>query len=184
MRKGYSLIELVVVMALAVILISTASLSVSKVKERRALEEAKTQVVEILRLYADKSFNDGEIYEVTLDYTNKKIEVRDSDSVLIENEDLPSRLNYYVNVNNDGIAGEETIKTTKDGGLAKLNDSLINFSMYIFDLNEDARYRISVDGINSSKLAYVNVYKKKSSKEINLSNIASYTLVSSDWEKD
>ncbi|GLI57671.1 hypothetical protein PM10SUCC1_31850 [Propionigenium maris DSM 9537] len=178
------MIELVVVMALAAILISTTSLSVSKVKERRALEESKNKVTEILRLYSDKSFNEGEVYEVTLDYTNKKIEVRDGDSVLIENEDLPSILEYYVNVDNDGIAGEEAIKTTKNGGLAKLNNSPINFSMYIFDLNEDARYRISVDGINSSKLAYVNVYKKKSSKEINLSNITSYTLVSSDWEKD
>jgi len=179
MKKGFTLIEFVVVMAIAAIILSTASLSVSKVKERRALEESKNKVTEILSMYRDKSFNEGEVYEVTLDYVNKKIEVRDDSTTLVEKEELPSMLEYTTVEKVGGVPVKKSSKiaeTTIDGGMT-------SFSVYIFDTDENARYRIAVDGINASKLAHVNVYENKSA-DVTLDNVASYSFVDSQWEKE
>ncbi len=187
MKRAFTLIELVIVVALGAILLSTASLSVSRMLERRALRESKTKIVEILRLYADKSFHSGEIYRVTLNYVEKKIEVGikvgENTYTSIKVEELPTTLKYAT-VESSGIVATKSATTTKNGGMT-------SFSVYIFDSKEDARYRIAVDGINTSKLTHVNVYENKLATDATYSNIVAYHPNVKDnptddgkWEKE
>lgn len=175
MKKGFTLIEFVVVVAVTAIILSTASLSIGRIKEGRALARARARIADILSIYIDKSFNEGEVYEVTLDYVDKKIEVRDDSAALVEEEELPSILSYTT-VESSAKVNSKVATTTVDGGMT-------SFSVYIFDGEEDARYRIAVDGINASKLAHINVYENKSAA-VTLDNVAAYSFVESQWEKE
>ncbi len=123
MRKGVTLIELVVVVAIAAILISTASLSISKVKERRALEKAKSEISETISNYADRSFHQNEYYEIEINNQLKNLAVwevsrkaendndddykldKDIDS-MVEKVELPVSLNYSTSP--DGVINIST----------------------------------------------------------------------------
>ncbi len=175
MKKGYTLIEFVVVVAVAAIILSTASLSIERIKEGRALARARGRITDILSIYIDRSFNEGEIYEVTLDYVNKKIEVRDDSANLIEEEDLPSILSYTT-VESSAKVNSKVATTTVNGGMN-------SFSVYIFDIGEDARYRISVYGMGKSAMAHVNVYKNLSAP-VTWDTVESYEMNYNQWEKD
>lgn len=185
MKKGFTLIELVVVVALSTILLRTASISVANMLERRALEEAKNRMIEVLRLYTDKSFNEAEEYNINLDYTDEVIRVRDADGNIEEEIELPEMLRYYVNIDFDGDPDREEIRTTVKGGVKRLlTDQLINFSIYVYDRNENARYRIAVDGINASRLVHINVDQNRSATTATWSNRTTYTFNGSDWERE
>ena len=177
MKKGFSLIELVVVVALIGILLSVASLSSRKTIEKRALKEAKNKIALALRGAAERSFNDGEIYTVTLDYNKKTIVIEDSSSNIEESLELPEMLEYTT-IYDDAKVTTKTATTTINGGMT-------SFSVYIFDSEENATYRISVDGINVSKLSYVNIYENESA-DVNWTNIDTYKFSGNedDWIKE
>lgn len=166
MKKGFSLIELVVVVALTAILLSTASLSISKVKERRALEESKAKVIEVLGIYTDKAYHEAEEYKIKFDYDNKKIEVRDDLGNLKEEEDLPSSLKYTT-VEGGSKLGSKTA-TVKASGWTS------SFSIYIFNIDGESKYRVAIDGLNASDLTHINIYKNISASSATYSNIVKY----------
>jgi len=174
MKKGFSLLELIVVIALIGILLSVASLSSKELIEKRALEEAKNKIELALRGSAERSFTEGEVYEVTLDYDNKNIVVRDSDSNIEDNLELPEVLKYTT-VFDGAKVNTQVATTTVNGGMT-------SFSVYIFDGEDNARYRISVDGINVSKLAYINVYEN-SGASVTWDNVESYEIAADEWIK-
>lgn len=183
MKKGFTLIELVVVVALAAILISMASVSVSKVKEKRALEESKVKVIEVLGMYTDKAFHEAEEYKIEFDYSNKKIEIRDSSGTLIKKEELPSQLKYTTVWG--GVRLDSKTATAKASGWST------SFSIYIFDTVEDARYRIVVDGVNESNLTHIDIYKNISAADATYADIVTYHSKIQDdptdgdkWEKE
>ena len=66
--------------------------------------------------------------------------------------------------------------TTTSGGMT-------SFSVYIFDLDEDARYRVSVYGMGKSGMAHVNVYKNLSAP-VTWDNVESYEMDYGQWEKE
>jgi len=181
LKKGVTLIELVVVVALGAILLSIASLSVIKVKEGRALVEGKNKIVQALRQQLVKSFNTGEIYEIKFDYNIKKIEVREITGIktLKEQLELPKILKYTT-VYDDAKLSEAIALTNSKGGMVD------SFSIYIFGVDDKARYRISIDKINKpSGLAYINTYKNKNS-DINYDNVQvkHYDFNYDKWKKE
>lgn len=175
MKKGFTLIEFVVVVAVAAIILSTASLSIARVQEGRALARARARIADILSVYIDKSFNEADVYEVTLDYVNKKVEVRENGTTLVEEEELPSILSYTT-VESSAKVNSKVATTTVDGGMT-------SFSVYIFDGGEDARYRISVYGMGESGMAHVNVYKNLSAP-VTWDTVESYEMDYDQWEKE
>jgi len=153
MKKGYSLIELVVVMALTAILLSTASLSVKKVKERRALEKAKSEVAATMRSYVTRSYNDGEKYTVAIDLVNGYINVTTSGEGVVSRE-LPQTLNY--SVSSDGVTLNE-ITTT---GENEDSDDANWMKVYINDSDNNNKYMVEMLKSDMSKLIDVKVKRR------------------------
>jgi len=156
MKKGYSLIELVVVMALTAILLSTASLSIKKIKEKRALEKAKFEVAEIMRSYVNRSFNDGVEYTVAIDHAGGNIKVTDSGSVVKVGMELPQSLKY--SVSGDGVTVDDWTGMTTVVGSG--DESL---QVYINDGDGNSRYRVEMLKSDLTKLIDVKVEKWSSS---------------------
>jgi len=175
LKKGVTLIELVVVVALGTILLSIASLSVARVREERVLVEARSKIEGLLRLYAERAYNDGDEYTITLDYEDKNIKVEDRDMKILDRLELPENLKYTTIISNT--------KQTTQVATAKGSGWTTSFSIYIFDFSEKGRYRISVDGINPSNLTHINVYKNKRA-DVTWDNVVSYDFNEGKWEKE
>lgn len=180
MKKGYSLIELVVVIAMMTLLIAVASLSIERIKENGALTDSRDKISGVLRGYLDTSFNTGEIYEISFDYEIKRIEVKNlADMKVVEEVDL-SKILEYTTIYSGAKQDEYQTITNSEGGSDK------SFSIYIFDGDSKARYRISVDNAgNPSGLGYINIYRNKSSG-ITLENVEAehYNFNYNKWEKE
>ena len=133
------------------------------------------------QIFTQKKYTseDKTIPRVVFDYAKKEIRVRDQSESLIEVEKLPSMLNYTTVYDKSKLT-EVSTKTDSKGGLTN------SFSIYIFDVNNNVSYRISIDSIsNPSGMAYINIYQNKSSN-ITFDNVQDehYEFNSNQWIKE
>lgn len=108
MKKAFTFIELVVVVALIAILVSVASLSASNIVEKNNFKKMKTIIPAVFRIYTEKLFNDGEDYTITLDIGNSKFESEEKE------QELPNYYTYSVYTvirEYDSTEGEHIIKS-------------------------------------------------------------------------
>ncbi len=111
-KKGFTLIELVVVMALVAILISTASISAKKRIDKNNFLRMKTVIPEIFLVGEHKAFNDGEMFSILFDLSNSRLVT--SNKVI----DIPEYYKYsFYNVVRDPngvITGASLLSSTED----------------------------------------------------------------------
>lgn len=155
MKRGFSLIELVVVIALIAILVSTSSVGIRKIQEKRMVERAKTEVAEMMSVYTNRSYHEGEMYRLQVDGAAKVMEAYDSDGVLAGRVELPDKLEY--NISGDGVTTQDGLYILKtgvddsDSNPVKYGDSY----MEIEDYSGNAVYSIGL--IKSEKTGLVRV---------------------------
>ena len=97
---------------------------------------------------------------------------------------LPKNLNYFQTLSKSKLLLNITF--TKNGNIST------SFSIYIFNLSDKARYKISVYGFDQNKFLKINNYRKLSNNEVYLSNINSYHELTNaerndfykDWRKE
>lgn len=178
MKRGYTILEMIVIITLVSIVLGVASLSITRVNERKDILNTKSKIADILSLYIENSYATGKTYRVEIDLSSSSIEVDNIDTGdTIEVEELSGNLSYYLTKDSDGDLNYEEVETDSSGGM----DS---FSIYIFNYNDKAVYRISVDNIaNSSGLAYVNVYRNLNA-DVTVANVGSYVMNYSQWEEE
>ena len=154
-KKGFTLIELVIVVALVGILLSVASLSMKKTIEDRAVEEAKTKISETMRSYVERSYNEGREYTIAI--ANGTLTVLDGDKDStdeVENIILPEMLKYIATM--DGVSIDNGVKISTDGENVEDAEEMI-ISISVGD--EEPRYTIKMWKKGVTELMDVNVIK-------------------------
>lgn len=152
-KKGFSLIELVVVVALVGILLSVASLSVKKIVEDRAVEEAKNKISETMRSYVERSYNEGREYTIAI--ANGTLTVLNGDKNStdeIENIILPDILKYTATM--DGVSLDNGVKISTDGEKVEDDEKMV---VAIYDGENQLRYTIEMWKKGVTELMSVSV---------------------------
>lgn len=153
-KKGFTLLELVVVIALVAILVSVGSLSARKTVEKRALEKAKSEVAETMRSYVERSYNEGSEYTIAVASGSVVVFDGDKDSTdEVKRIILPEMLNYHFATTEDGTSVNE-LKISTDGKKVEDDERMI---VRINDRNDEPIYRVEMLKKSVSELMEVRV---------------------------
>ncbi len=152
-KRGFTLVEMMTVVAIIAILVGMAMLAMTKRYEKNEFIRMKTQIPEFFRAVAEKSFEEGKSYNIQMALPSK-LEIYDSStspSALKETLKLSDKFTYITSTS------DSAFHTTVKGNLNK------NFSIYIFNDDEDPLYRVALY-ISRPYVDYlqVNTYKPKS----------------------
>ena len=152
-KRGVTLLELMIVVAIIAILVGMAMLAANKRHEKNEYLRMKTKIPEFFRVVADKSFEEGKSYNIYVTLPSK-MEIYDgstSPAALEEKLDLSQALEYKMSTS------DSAFNTTVTGNLNK------SFSIYIFNKDEDPLYRIATHTTRPYvRYLQVNTYKPKS----------------------
>ena len=146
-KKGFTIIEMLITIALIGILIGVGSLSIKKQAESNAMLRVENEIGDFFRVAAKRSLETGKKYGVDFNLAEKNIEIYrrensdgewdDSKSKsIIEELELPNVFEY-------GIKNETTYTTsftiTSDGNINEI------FTFYIFKDIDEVKYIINFD---------------------------------------
>lgn len=167
-KRGFTLVEMMVVVAIIAILVGMGMLAMNKRYEKNEFIRMKTQIPEFFRAVAEKSFEEGKSYNIQMTLPSK-LEIYDSSSspaALKETLKLSDKFTYITSTS------DSAFHTTVKGNLNK------NFSIYIFNDDEDPLYKIAFY-ISRPYVDYlqVNTYKPDGATKDN------YT-VTDNWIKE
>jgi prepilin-type N-terminal cleavage/methylation domain-containing protein len=104
-KNGFSLIELVVVIAITLVLLGVASLSIKKAIERNDYQKIATIIPKIIFTETNKAFEEGEAEDIELNMSSKYIKVGTTETQLPENY---SYTLYSVTRTDDDELGESS----------------------------------------------------------------------------
>lgn len=151
-KKGFCFIDILLQISLLLLLLSFGFIYFRKLMEREELVRAKTEIYEVFTTYATKAFNSRTSYGVELDYSKKRIVISESSSITREVLKLPKNLKY-ITIFDSQTQQKLTAKITANGNITP------SFSVYIFDYDDIAQYRISFYGFDLIRYMQINVYK-------------------------
>lgn len=157
-RRGFTIIELLVVVALIGILVGIGGVSIKKQAESRAMLRIQNEIGDFFRVAAKRSQETGKKYVVDFDLGGEKIEIsRNGD--ITDILDLPNIFEYGIKW---GSNFEQTFNSEMEsqGFLDK------NFTIYIFKSNyqsgiqdeEEVKYAVSFDSDDHIKYLHVREY--------------------------
>lgn len=180
LKKGYTLIEVVVVIGIISILSVGMGVGYGNLREFFELEEAKISIIGTLKNYRDKAYYRHRNYNFNLNTTSKYIEVWETtDSSKKERIHLPKNLRYRVPTTNMGsiVAG-----INSNGNFSN------SFSLYIFGKGDRAIYRLGFYSFLQLKYFKINLYKNVGATGATYGNIANYHQTSAaqnltGWEQ-
>ena len=123
-KKGFTLIELMIVVALIGILVGIGGVSIKKQAESKAMLRVQNEIGDFFRIAAKRSQETGKIYEVQFDLDNKIIKISRTD--FSEELKLPNIFKYSIipSLTHD----KATLTTT-----GNISD---NFTLYISNSKE------------------------------------------------
>lgn len=166
-NKGYTYLNVVISLLIILSFTYVGVIYYRNLKEKREIEEAKQQIVNIFSDYSVKSFDNEKAHNVKIDYILKKIIIYENIVKEREKVKLPASLKYATVYNKENVEKFE-VKITKDGNITP------SFSIYIFGYDDMARYRISFYGFDMIKFMKINVYRNIKNKKAKYKNIVSY----------
>ena len=113
-KKGFSLIEMVVVIAILLLVTGISSLSVKKMLERNDYKKIKTIIPKMISIEAIKAFEEGDdkIIELNMDSDQKYIKSEKSE------QELPKNYSYSIY-----LVARKTNGEMKSSGTVEVGDS-------------------------------------------------------------
>ena len=166
------------------ILINISFLKYRDYKEKQAINEARIKINEIFYLASLNSLKQKTTQKIRINFVKKTISLFDNTNKITRVISLPKNLNYFQTLSKSKLLLNITF--TKNGNIST------SFSIYIFNLSDKARYKISFYGFDQNKFLKINNYRKLSNNEVYLSNINSYHELTNaerndfykDWRKE
>lgn len=164
--RAFTTFEVIISILVFSFLLNIAFIKYRDFREKQAIEEAKTKIVETFYLSSINALNKKIVQTIELDLFDKKIIISDKNFNKIQTINLPKNLEYYHTFNSN----KKFLKLsfTKNGNISN------SFSIYIFNSSKKVRYKISFYGFDRSKFLKINNYRKKDNSEIYLANIYKY----------
>lgn len=169
LKKGYTLLEAVVVIGIITTLSTGVVMGYGKFQERLELEEAKIMIITNLGVYRDKAYYNGRNYKVYLHTGAKYIEFWENSShIKKERYELPKNLSYKIPVNSGDFTGNLDSQLSFTGNLS---DAL---TIYICGRDGKARYRIGFYNFLPLKYLVINLYRNVKADQVYYHTIESY----------
>lgn len=180
-RKGFCFINILLQISLILLLLSFGFIYFRKLIEREELIRAKTEIYEIFTTYGIKAHNSGINYRVQLDYLKKNITIFVMSNLDKEIIYLPKNLKY-ITIFDKQTQEKFSAKITSHGNITP------SFSIYIFDYNDIAQYRISFYGFDLIKYMQINVYRNIDDTTPKYNNILNFhnkwTTTNPKWKEE
>ena len=156
-KRGFTLIEILIVIALIGILAGIGGVSIKKQAESKAMLRVQNEIGDFFRVAAKRSLETGKKYDVKFKLDQKIIELSRNGQVT-DILDLPNTFEYGIKW---GSYKQTFNSTMKSQGYLSLN-----FTMYIFKSNssidiqatQEVKYAISFDKDDHIKYLYVREY--------------------------
>lgn len=165
--KGVTIIELIVAITIIGFITIISCGSYMKIKENNEIIKSKLLMVNTVSRYRDLSYLKEKDHLIVFDFFNKKILISDKLSNLLEEIELPKGIEYRI-ISKDKSTYYHKTNMTKTGNLGS------SFTIYIFNSNELAKYRIAFYSFSTMKYLFINVYSNRSANEAIFKSIKEY----------
>ena len=140
-KKGYTAIELIVVVAIILVVAGIGGLSMLKAVKRNDYNKMLSIIPKAIFVETNKAFEEGESKTITLDLSSKSIETEDGEKFLPENYTYSV---YSVTRDADGNIGENIDETS-----AKLTSTATSEIEFVVD-SDGKINSVDVDGTLTS----------------------------------
>lgn len=165
--KGFYLINIIISISIFLILLNLGGIYLRNQREKQELKEAKTKIYDMFTTYRTLALNSSQRYYLSFDYTKKIITISTRKIKILKVIQLPSNLKY-ITIFHKKVQNNFLSEITPNGNITP------SFSIYIFDYNDIARYRISLYGFELIKYFKINIYKNNEDKKVKYSTILNF----------
>jgi len=172
LKKGFTLLEIMVVCCIIVVMTTAGSLTLSGRAEKDGLRELKLKIPLLIENMSWKSMENGIRYDVEFNFEENFFKVFKEGEVVIR-ESMPKHFIY------EDINGNRVIKrtTTSTGNMN------MPFSIYVFSRDKKkVLYKITADTTSPSKCVIVRKYKP--TEEATVANCKEERLFPRTWKRD
>ncbi|MGB6127375.1 MAG: prepilin-type N-terminal cleavage/methylation domain-containing protein [Psychrilyobacter sp.] len=176
-KRGFTIIELLIVLALIGILVGIGGVSIKKQAESRAMIKVTNEIGDFFRIAAKRSRETGEKYTVHFNLVEKKIEIyREEEEengvangkwkdggikVPIERLDLPNIFEYE-KISESSFDQDFTSKITSTGNMSG------TITLYVFKSNSQL-------GIQGDEIAKYSIRLLTTDKHVKFLHVKEYT---------
>ena len=129
-KRGFTIIELLIVVAIIGILVGIGGVSIKRQAESRAMLRIKNEIGDFFRVAAKRSWETGKRYDINFNLVEKIITISRNGN-LIEKLDLPNIFEYTIK--DSGSYGSEFTSGFTSTG----NISSDNFTFYVAKSNSN-----------------------------------------------
>lgn len=171
-NKGFSLVEMIIAVALIVLLASTGYVSFSKRAEKNALIKMKTQIHIFIENTAQRSLEEGVSYTLNFNFSSNTITSSSGDELDLETilyygymdgSDLDDSLTLVSNTRGDFGSDYDSSDDSVDSGTPT------SYNIYIFNSDGDVEFRIEME--NNLPTNYLHVQSYEPNTDMNVDEI-------------
>ena len=129
--KGFTIIELLIVVALIGILVSVGGVSIKKQAESRAMLKIQNEFGDFFRVAAKRSLETGKKYSIHFDLTGKEITISRNGEIT-DTLELPNIFEYE-KISASSVSQDITKTLTTNGNMSG------GFTLYVFKANSETK---------------------------------------------
>ncbi len=157
-KRGFSIVELVVIVAIIFLLGSFGTMKINGRADKNAMIKVKSTISEFVRVSAQKSFERGEEYRIVINILEKAVRRKDSSGSVEEEIALPSVLSYKLG---SGTDTEYEIKIDDTGHGTLVGFGGLNRNLFVFNSSGKALYKINMRDNTALGYIIINSYLPK-----------------------